>query len=158
MVQFVVGNWQANGVLVLHTGQPFTVRSNGCQGVWGNGTNCSPDLVPGKDPNAAPANGRTPSQWFDTSNFRLPAPLTQGNLGLQTNYGPPTRTLDLSMFKDFPFTERWRLQFRAESFNLSNRPQFALPENNRQNTNFGRVTATQPGTERRIQFALRLQF
>jgi len=158
VVQTIAGSWQVNGVLTLRTGQPFTVRSTGCQGVWGNGTNCSPDLVPGRDPNAAPQGGRRPEQWFDISNFLIPAPLTQGNLGLQTNYGPPSRTLDLSLFKDFPFTERWRMQFRAESFNLANTPQFSLPDNNRQNANFGRITATQPGTERRLQFALRLQF
>ncbi len=102
-----------------------------------------PELVMGNDdPNAAPSGGRNPSQWFNTANFLPPAPLTGGNLGLQTNYGPATRTLDFSIFKNFPFTERWQMQFRAESFNLANTPQFSLPDNNRQDANFGRITAT----------------
>jgi hypothetical protein len=155
VVSAVAGNWQVNGAVAFHSGQPFTVNSNGCQGVWNR---CMPELVPGTDPNAAPAGGRNPNKWFNTANFLPPAPLTGGNLGLQTNYGPPTRSVDLSIFKDFPFTERWRLQFRAETFNLANTPQFSLPDNNRQDANFGRVTATAPGSERHIQFELRLQF
>jgi len=157
LVSALVGNWQLNGVLTLHTGQPVTINSNGCQGVWNR---CQPELVPGADPNAAPAGGRRADEWFDTANFLPPAPLTGGNLGLQTNYGPPTRSLDLSIFKDFPFTDRWRMQFRAESFNLANTPQFnaANLDINRQDANFGRITGTQPGSERHIQFELRLQF
>ena len=38
--------------------------------------------------------------------------------------GPPKRTLDFSIFKDFPFTERWKLEFRAEALNLANTPQY----------------------------------
>jgi hypothetical protein len=115
-------------------------------------------LLPGADPNAAPPGGRRPAEWFNTANLLPPAPLTGGNLGLQTNYSPPTRNLDLSLFKDFAFTERWKLQFRAESFNFANTPQFSTPDNNRQDEKFGQVTQTQVGSERHIQFALRLQF
>jgi hypothetical protein len=84
--------------------------------------------------------------------------LSEGNLGLQTNYGPPTRTLDFSLFKDFRFTERFIMQFRAESFNLANTPQFSVPDNTLGDANFGKVTSTFAGSERHVQFALRLQF
>jgi hypothetical protein len=151
----LVGNWHTNGILTLHTGQPFTLRANGCQGIWGG---CSPDAVSGLNPNAAPAGGRNPSEWFNTAAVAAPAPLSEGNLGLQTNYAPPTRTLDFSIFKDFAFTERWRLQFRAESFNLANTPQYTTPDNTLGDSNFGKVTSTFAGSERHIQFALRLQF
>jgi Carboxypeptidase regulatory-like domain len=151
----LLGNWQMNGVLTLHTGQPFTVRANGCQGVW-NG--CSPNLVSGTDPNAAPANGRNPSQWFNVANFTAPAPLTGGNLGLQSNYGPPVRTLDFSIFKNFAFTERFALQFRAEGTNVANTPQFSVPDLTLGDSNFGKVTSTNSGSERHFQFSLRLQF
>jgi hypothetical protein len=152
----LLGNWQMNGILTLHTGQPYTVRANGCQGVWSGG--CSPNLVAGTDPNAAPANGRNPSQWFNTANFLAPASLTQGNLGLQSNYGPPVRTLDFSIFKDFAFTERFALQFRAEGTNVANTPQFSVPDLTLGDSNFGKVTSTQTGSERHFQFSLRLQF
>jgi len=154
----LLGNWQTNGIVTFHTGQPYTLRANGCVGVW-NG--CSPDLVNGADPNAAPAGGRTPSQWFNTANLTAPTKpgeLSEGNLGLNTNYGPPTRTVALSLFKDFPFTERWKLQFRAESFNIGNTPQYLTPDNNLSNVKFGQITSSQTGSERHIQFSLRLQF
>jgi hypothetical protein len=64
----------------------------------------------------------------------------------------------MSLFKDFRFTERIRLQFRAEATNTFNTPQFSAPDNNRQNANFGRVTATANGSERHLQLQLRLQF
>jgi hypothetical protein len=154
-LQAIVGNWQANGIASFRTGQPFTVRSNGCQGQWNA---CMPDLVAGTDPNAAPSGGRNPSSWFNTANFLPPAPLTGGNLGLQTNYGPPTRTVDFSLFKDFVFGERYHLEFRSEVTNLGNTPQFGTPDNNRQDANFGRITSTQAASERHIQFQLRLRF
>jgi len=152
----LVGDWQTNGILSIRSGQPFTLRANGCQGVWSGG--CSPNLVSGKNPNSAPSGGRTPSEWFDISAVTTPTSLTQGDLGLQTNAGPGSHTLDLSLFKDFVFTERIRMQFRAESFNLSNTPQFGFPDNTLGDANFGKVTSTNAGTERHIQFSLRLQF
>jgi hypothetical protein len=155
VLDIVAGGWMTNAIFAFHTGQPFTVRSNGCQGIW---SACFPDLIAGHDPNAAGVGGRHPEQWFDTAGFLPPASLTQGNLGLQTNYGPSTRNVDLSVAKNFKFTERWKLQFRGESFNLANTPQFGLPNNNRQDPNFGRVTSTAAGSERHIQFALRLEF
>ena len=102
--------------------------------------------------------GRNPDKWFNTAAVTAPASLTGGNLGLQSNTGPAGRTLDFSLFKDFAFTERIKLQFRAEGTNVANTPQFSIPDNNRQNATFGRVTSTGSGTERHIQFALRLQF
>jgi hypothetical protein len=158
----IVGNWQVNGVVTLRTGVPYTLRYNGCQGVWGA---CRPDAIAGLDPNAAPATGRDPSQWFNIANVAVPAPLTGGNLGLQSQTGPPTRTLDFSVFKIFPISERFKLQFRAESFNLANTPVFNTPDGNLQdakalggNGNFGKITSTAAGTERHIQFSLRLHF
>ncbi len=159
VIQTVLGNWQFNGILTLHTGQPYTLRGNGCQGV---NSGCSPDLISGS-PDDAPAGGRRPSEWFNISNIvalsaETPVPVRNGNIGLQTNNSPPTRTLDFSIFKDFAFTERFKLEFRGEAFNIANTPQFGTPDNNAQDATFGQVTSTQAGTERHIQFALRLQF
>jgi hypothetical protein len=154
-LQVVLGNWQMNGILTFHTGQPYTLRATGCQDVGAGG--CGPELIAGSF-DQAPAGGRTPSEWFNTANFGPPAPLSLGNVGLQTNTGPPTRTADFSIFKDFAFTERWRLEFRGESFNIANTPQFGFPDGNLQDANFGKITSTNTGSERHIQFALRLQF
>jgi hypothetical protein len=150
----VVGNWQVNGILTLHTGPPYTLRWNGCQGVWNA---CRPDIA-GSDADKAPSGGRTPDLWFDPSVAVKAAALTGGNFPLQAMTAPPTRTLDFSVFKDFPITERWRVQFRAEATNLSNTPQYGTPSNNLQNANFGQITSTFSGSERHVQFQLRVQF
>jgi hypothetical protein len=154
-VSSILGNWQVNGILTMHTGNPFTLRSNGCIGIWAS---CFPNLVAGKNPQSAPSGGRTPDKWFDTSAVVANNSTTEGNLGLQSNTGPPTKTLDFSVFKYFPVTERFRAEFRFEATNMFNTPQFATPDNNVQDTNFGVVTSTQPGTERHIQFSLRMRF
>jgi hypothetical protein len=165
ITQVALGNWQVNGILSLRTGQPFTLRSNGCSFVSEDGNACGPTLATGSA-NDAPPGGRNPSQWFNTANFvpisslSTGQKLSQGNVGLQSNVGPPTRTLDFSIFKDFAFTERLKLQFRTEGTNVANTPQFWT--NNlsasQQNTNFGHLTGTQSGSERHIQFSLRFQF
>ncbi len=79
--------------------------------------------------------------------------------------GPPTRTLDFSLFKDFAVTERFKFQFRAEALNLANTPVFSQPDASLSdakslggNGNFGRITSSQTGTERHVQFSLRLSF
>jgi hypothetical protein len=154
VVQSILGNWQFNGILTLHTGNPYTLRDNTCVGV---SSGCSPNIISG-GPDEAPSGGRRPGEWFNTANFAHVDGPSQGNLGLQTNYGPPVRTLDFSIFKDFPFTETVKLQFRGEAFNLANTPQFGYPDNNLQDANFGQITSTNAGSERHIQFALRLMF
>jgi len=155
-VSAMLGNWQVNGILSLRTGVPYTVYASGCQ-VVSDGAFCGPELLSGT-PNQAPSGGRTPSEYFNTANFGPPAPLSQGDVGMQSNYGPPTKTVDFSIFKDFPITERWIVQFRAESFNIGNTPQFNPPDSGLQDANFGKITGTQAGSERHIQFQLRLQF
>jgi hypothetical protein len=154
-VDMIIGDWQVNGILTFRTGTPFSLRSDRCRASG----NCYPDLVAGKDPNAEPEGGRRPEKWFDTSAVVAAPPLgSLGNLGLQTNYNPGNAYMDLSFFKGIKFTERFRLQFRAEAFNLTNTPQWGHPDHNAQNTNFGVITGTQAGTERKMQFALRFLF
>jgi hypothetical protein len=159
-LNFLLGGWQANGILSFRSGPPFGIGSNACVGVWGS---CRPDVVPGKDPKNAPSSGRTPDLWFNTSAVVPPHRLangfgTPGNLGAQSNNAPPTRTADLSLFKTLPITERYRFQFRAEAFNIGNTPQFSQPDPNLQDSNFGKVLGTQTASERRMQVSLRFQF
>ena len=77
--------------------------------------------------------------------------------------GPGVVNTDLSLFRTFKLTERFQLQFRAESFNLSNTPHFANPNSNANSSNFGKITATQSaadaiGRSREMRFGLRLGF
>src|SRR5215831_6005368 len=156
-LDIIAANWHLNGILSLRTGVAYGIAGTSCQGVWGR---CQPDIVPGYTADQAPAGGRTPNQWFDINAYKVAAPLTGGNLGLQAMTGPPTKTLDFSVFKDFNVTERWKVQFRSEAFNLFNTPQFSAPGMTLTdskalggNGNFGKITSSIAGTERRLQFA-----
>jgi len=175
----IVGGWQANGILTMRVGVPYTISGTACQGQWNR---CVPDAVPGMTPGQAPAGGRVVGSngfYFDPAAFQVayqnPATgvYTGGNLGLQTGTGPPTRTMDFSMFKDFALTERFKVQFRAEAINLANTPIYSNPDASlgdakipatgtlpavNGNGNFGRILGANVGSERHVQFQLRLQF
>ena len=74
--------------------------------------------------------GVGPNPYFDPFAF---APVTQarlGTAGLNTLRGPGSFTTDLSLFRNFQFSERWIMQFRAEAFNLTNTPHFSNPGTN----------------------------
>ena len=165
----VVGGWQINGILTLRTGAPITM-SGICHGVWNR---CLPDYVPGYtgNGNSVPAGGRTPNEYFDTSVYtqaysnQALGIATGGDVGLQTLTAPPTKTLDFSIFKEFKFTERFSMQFRGEAINLTNftvlsQPDVSLGDSKIYggNGNFGVITSSVAGTERHLQFSLRLKF
>ncbi len=152
-----VGGWQTNGILTFSTGQPFTFRSQNCSASFNS---CRPDAVAGRGAMDAPAGGRTPDQWFDITATQTPMAGTGGNIGPQTGVGPGIKNLDFSVFKDFRFTERFKMQFRSEWLNLSNTPRFSVGSlgNTQGNSNYGRLSATLPGSARSVQFALRFMF
>jgi hypothetical protein len=154
-IDYIIGKWQANGIATFRTGAPLTLGTNQCIGTFGT---CQPNLVPGKNPANAPSGGRNPQQWFDTSAVTNPTPGTAGTLGLQTNNRPGQRNVDFSLFKDLSFTERFRMQFRAEFFNLANTPQWGQPNVTQGDPGFGQITSTQANSQRHVQFALRFMF
>jgi hypothetical protein len=169
-VDMIVGGWQANGILTLRTGQPFTLNGASCHGVW---SKCMPDYVAGfsGSGNAAPPGGRTTGEWFNTANYveaysnSATGVATGGDVGLQTLTGPPTKTMDFSLFKTFRVTERFGLQFRAEALNLGNfailgTPDASIGDSKIYGGNglFGQITSAAVGTERHVQFSMRLSF
>ena len=99
------------------------------------------------------------NNYFNTSAFSQPAPFTFGNVSrtIGNVRGPGQANMDLSIVKNFADNERFRLQFRAESFNTLNHPQFGLP-NTSIGTSSAGVISTQQNKPRDIQFALKLLF
>jgi hypothetical protein len=166
----IAGGWQTNGSLTLRTGDAFTMSGTSCHGVW---SKCMPDYVAGYSGsgNAAPPGGRTDNEYFNTANYTVAYSnqalgiATGGNVGLQTLTGPPTKTLDFSIFKIFKLTERVGVQFRGEAINLGNfavlnNPDASLGDSKAfgGNGNFGLITSSVAGTERHLQFSLRMTF
>lgn len=149
----VIGNWELNGIATLSSGQPYSVTapvqiSNINNGVAGTER---ADLI------GDPYVGTTSLQPLNPAAFAAPAPFTFGNLGRNPFRGDWRRNLDLSLFRQFPFSETMKLEFRCEAFNLTNTPVFAIPDSFVSDPNFGQVSST-ANTERQIQLALKFYF
>jgi hypothetical protein len=64
-------------------------------------------------------------------------PLRQGNLGRNALRGFGAAQWDLALHRDFPIRESFKLQFRAELFNVLNHPNFGQPDGNLFDPQFG---------------------
>jgi hypothetical protein len=139
------------GILVFRSGVPFTVtmsRDVANTGVGGQRPN---RLASGKldDPTLA--------RWFDSAAFMAAPNLVYGNSGLRILSPDIIRTIDFSLFKQFQISERSRLQFRWEAFNMPNTTSFAAPNSTLDTSTVGRVTSTATAP-RQMQVALKLTF
>ncbi|GIU73761.1 MAG: hypothetical protein KatS3mg004_0848 [Bryobacteraceae bacterium] len=161
VVKQVIGGWQLNWIATFQTGLPI----NAPGGAVSTGVN--PRI-----------NNPTSARWFNTCTLTLAgvrqscasadepvAWLVQDPYALRTLSVrfPNIRTLraplvDFSVFKMFPITERVRMQFRAEAFNLTNTPWFGAPNTTLGSANFGVVSPSQANDPRNVQLSLRLQF
>ena len=79
-----------------------------------------------------------------------------GNAGRNIARGPAFTDFDTSLMRNFTLTETMRLQFRAESFNVANHPNFGIPVADLNSPNFGQILSAAP--PRLMQFALKLMF
>jgi hypothetical protein len=156
VLDYVVGGWQTNAILSLHSGTPYTLGVAGDIANTGNSNNAGfyERLNVVGDPNLS---NPTTAQWFNTKAFAVPANFTYGNLGRNTARSNWSRNLDLSLFRDFRLRESMRLQFRAEAFNVTNTPVWGTPVANFSNANFGRVLSV-ANTPRQLQLAMKLRF
>jgi hypothetical protein len=80
-----------------------------------------------------------------------------GNAGRGILNGDGMFNVDMGLMKNFKLTERFGLQFRWETFNLTNTPTLADPNVNLGNPDFAKSRST-VSTPRQMQFALRLSF
>jgi len=150
------GNWQVNMILSKQTGLPFApVLANS---VANTNAGSRPNLLADWH-----ISNPTITHWFNTelntagAPWATPAQFTYGNAGRGILRGPGRTNVDFSVFKEFPVTEKFRLQFRGELFNIFNHPQFDLPNSTIGSPSAGIISAT-VGTPRDIQFSLRLLF
>ena len=153
-----MSGWQLSNLLSLQTGNYFTITvPNARQRLGATGVgDWWPDRV--RDPILS---NPTADRWFDTSAFaspRLPdGTWYLGNAGRAIIPTDGLVNLDMGLMKNFNVTERWRLQFRWEVFNLTNTPTLGTPTVNIESPDFGKVRST-ISTPRQMQFALRLAF
>src|SRR5215471_16503098 len=122
----LAGGWQVGGIVTLQSGFPASIFCG--PGNWqNNDTTCYADAI-GINPEL-PSDQRGQSDWFNLAAFvnrsgvanNRPQDVTQyryGTVGRNVLIGPPLVNVDGSVAKNFQLRESWRLEFRAEFFNL----------------------------------------
>jgi len=175
----IVGGWSMQWIATAEGGQPATIN---CNTGTANGLGCTALLLPGnRYTGKAPPDGMWNAAAFNqpcNPDTGLPTGcITETGLGLLGGAptqvrGPGISRLDYSLFKDFQISERFRMQFRSEFFNILNHPTFMPPNlggngvialsgsGDYLSSNFGKSGATRfPNQDsRQIQFALKLYF
>jgi hypothetical protein len=165
-VRALLGGWRLSSITRIRSGLPYGVigascnlpSAGGCRasynpafrgpvrigGEWGSG-----DLL-----------GARPV-FLDRQAFINPAPYSYGDTpgaGAHGLYNPGFWNEDLGITRRFRITERFRLDFSAEAFNVANTVIFSGPASlDINNANFGRITGQQ-NAPRSVQLALKLQF
>ena len=144
-VNFVLGNWQLASVYTFHSGAPLS---------FGNLIYLGGDLN---------YNAENVGHAFDTTRFNT---VSSQQLSNNFRYFPSqfsnlrvdhTNNVDLTLTKTFKIREKVNVQFRAESFNLCNKPLFAAPNLTPTSSSFGTI-GSQTNNPRYIQFGLRVTF
>jgi len=156
----LASGWSVSAIETLQSGFPFTAQLG--YNPTGNGDSRNP-VRPSYNPafsGAIVLGG--PNRYFNPAAFVVPATGTYGNVGRDTLTGPGLAELDASLVKTTPLSDRARLQFRAEFFNLANRANFGTPNavvftsaSTVPSPTAGVITATST-TSRQIQFGLKL--
>jgi len=164
-VDYIVGNWQVNGILQVRSGQRYSVTDN--NGDPANTGNVGwagyeqANLVGDPNSGSCPGGAKVHTQtcWINTSAFQTPANGTFGNLRPDPFLAQRYWNFDFSLFRGFPIAgEGRKLEFRAEAFNLFNTVIFSNPGNDVSNAAaFGKVTST-ADAQRIMQFGLRFMF
>lgn len=155
VLRHVLARWEVTGILTLQSGLPFTVRSGVDNSYFGIGGDTA-DLVgnPYLDPGRP--RGELVARFFNTAAFARNAPHTVGTAGINILDSPGLANIDLGVLKAIPIREPHHLEFRAEFFNLFNRPNFGAPVAAQNSVNFGRILSA--GDPRVIQIALKYRF
>ncbi len=160
-VDAIAGGWSIAPIISIHSGFPLALYDFGTDSTGTNSRGLRPDCGSG----AGKTFGRQTAlsggkyigyQWFDPTPYTAPAVGTFGNCPAQGPVrGPGYGDVDLSLQKDFTFTETVKLQFRSDFLNAFNRVNLNTPAT-ALGTNMGLVNTS--NSPRVIQFALKLYY
>jgi len=161
----VIGGWSLAGVAVLRSGAPFNVTRGVDFNDDGDVSTDRPALISGRLSDFY-ASGRGRTQFLlpqveALTLLNTPASVADPFAQIERNAFRAPRVIfyDLSLIKQFAVTERVRLGFEANAFNIFNRAQLAAPVATLTNARFGQITGTLDGSNpRQIQFGLKLTF
>lgn len=168
---YIVGNWQINGIVTGRSGQNFNLVSAGDIAETGNastyeranrvGNPYQSGTISGNPGCTSPAGPtKSRAQWFNPCSFETPAPGTLGANGRNNLQTQTFWNLDSSVSREFPLHEDLRLSIKVEAFNTLNHPVLNTPGATTTTTSsLGVVTSVATGNANRIlQFSARIAF
>jgi hypothetical protein len=154
-VDALLGGWQANGILTLQSGLPFSVLATSNADCGCSSGSLRAELIGNPFPAGFHQNI---NQWFDPAAFSDPPLEEYGSSGRNIIPGPGLVDLDLSLFKKFRLDDKRMFQLRGEYFNILNHPNFLYPTSTTDATwNTGGIL-TQAMPARVGQVALKFSF
>jgi hypothetical protein len=171
--KWLLDGWAMNGIVSFRTGTPFTVFATNAG--LNNGQQTTRPLAGGALPKPLGASRPTAGQggtfdYLDLTGFTAPPSVNgpfDGTIGRSTFRAPGMQTWNVSFFRNLNFTERYKLQFRAELFNLFNHPNLFVAGGTNDIATGATVQATKGGLfdninnaeqHRNIQLALKFIF
>ncbi|GGH08815.1 TonB-dependent receptor domain-containing protein [Silvibacterium dinghuense] len=177
VVNKIISGWQLSGISVFQGGQPFSVTYTASGSPTGQVSGRA-NVVPGE---SLYPRHKTKSEWFNPAAFTAPpcytasgtvscsswtssSPTTYasyGDSGYDMLRGPGFQDWDMSLQKNIEFKERYRVQLRADSFNIFNHPNFSTPVASITNSSVGEITSSSsvPTYEQRtVEFAAKFNF
>jgi Carboxypeptidase regulatory-like domain len=135
----LLGGWQLNGLWTWESGLPLNFSAS-ATGLNAPGNSQWPDLIA---PVQILGHEGPGTYWFTPQSFANPAAGTIGNLGRNILHGPRLFNINGSVFRRFSISERMRMEFRAEAYNVTNTPWFDLPDTTLGDAAFGQITTAQ---------------
>jgi len=151
----VIGGWEINGILNLQSGAPFSVTS-GVDNSQSAVNADRADLVGNPQISGDRSKAAILQQYFNKSAFKVNAVGTFGNAGRNIMIGPGLENIDFGAIKTFAIRDRYRIQLRAEAFNLFNHANFNNPNANVSAGTFATITGA--GAPRVVQVAMKAMF
>jgi hypothetical protein len=136
LLSSLVNSWVVDAILRVNSAPPLNLIAGG-RPLFGLFGSTRPDLIPNvpvyvNDPSVA--GGRR----INRAAFDFPLANQQGTLGRNALRGFPVSQVDIALARLFTLTEGWKLQLRAEAFNVFNHPNFGRPVTRIASPNFGR--------------------
>jgi hypothetical protein len=149
----VLGGWRLSGVHSFGSGLPFTPTVANAPLLNSNFNYVNADAI--GNPSVANPSANL---WFNPAAYSEPqTPFRNGNAGRNSLRGPALYLSDLSLSKNLIPSERWRLELRADAFNVFNHVNLALPNATVDVSGAGQITNIQVPM-RQMQFGLHLHF
>jgi hypothetical protein len=159
IADLIVGNWQLSVVPTFQAGFPVTIKqsSNPNSSIVGNGVQ-RPNLISGASLGTKGSLYNRLGGYINSAAFTTSTALTFGNAPRTLSLrGPGYENWDAALFKSVMVRERVNVQFRAESFNALNTPQFNGPNTSFGSSSFGTISS-QANFPRYLQLGLRVSY